>query len=397
MSETNDTDRIERDLDRTRERLSADLSALQQRLSPGQMVDEALGYVRTDAARDFGRNLGHQVQANPLALGLVGVGLAWLMMGSRDRQYAYGDAGYGGSSYPGTEYGGTGYKGGESGEDLGTKARRAAERLSRGSEETAETFRLRMLEAKGAVLGVSRHAGETADAYSGRIDQAIADSDTRFSRMRERAAGMGRGIMSSGGKAAGGVGSAVSSGAGSIRDTAYAGYEGVSSGLNSAGQAISDGGHTLADAIERNPLLLGAVGLTVGGLLGALLPATRTERQAFGEFGERARDELRHTADDLKERASRVAGEVVEAGRKAADDVIQAGDKAARQEGLHPDSVREAADRERRDQSAGGSAGRSSAAAGGPTTGGTTPQRTGAMAPASPMPGTNPRQGGSGI
>ena len=41
-----ETGRIEQDLDRTRARLGSHLSELQDRLSPGQVLDDLMGYFR---------------------------------------------------------------------------------------------------------------------------------------------------------------------------------------------------------------------------------------------------------------------------------------------------------------------------------------------------------------
>ena len=76
---TSDPGRIERDLDATRSRLGSHLSELQDRLSPGQVLDDAMKYFRGSEGADFGRNLLDSVRANPLPAALTGIGLAWLM------------------------------------------------------------------------------------------------------------------------------------------------------------------------------------------------------------------------------------------------------------------------------------------------------------------------------
>jgi hypothetical protein len=81
-----EADRIERNLEATRARLDATLDALQQKLSPGEMVDQAVTYIKEGSGAEFGRNLLVSVRENPIPAVLVGVGIAWLMMTSpRDR------------------------------------------------------------------------------------------------------------------------------------------------------------------------------------------------------------------------------------------------------------------------------------------------------------------------
>jgi hypothetical protein len=74
-----DQDRIEEDLARTRARMDGRLSALQERLSPGQILDDLMAYFRGSEGGDFARNLMSSVQNNPMPAALVGIGVAWLM------------------------------------------------------------------------------------------------------------------------------------------------------------------------------------------------------------------------------------------------------------------------------------------------------------------------------
>ena len=64
------------------------LDELQERLSPGQLIDQAVTYLRGSGGADLMRNLGETVKRNPMPLALVGVGLAWMMLGDRRDRYA---------------------------------------------------------------------------------------------------------------------------------------------------------------------------------------------------------------------------------------------------------------------------------------------------------------------
>jgi hypothetical protein len=67
---------IEREVESQRASVESTLEALKSKMSMGQIVDEFGGYVSKDDAKDAMRNVGRQVRDNPLAFGLVGVGLA---------------------------------------------------------------------------------------------------------------------------------------------------------------------------------------------------------------------------------------------------------------------------------------------------------------------------------
>jgi ElaB/YqjD/DUF883 family membrane-anchored ribosome-binding protein len=85
------------EIDRTRHEMDSTLSAIEHRLTPGQLVDQGVDYLRQSGANEFVQNLGSQVKYNPLPVSLVGIGLAWLMAASK-RQPDY-DSAYGASSY----------------------------------------------------------------------------------------------------------------------------------------------------------------------------------------------------------------------------------------------------------------------------------------------------------
>jgi Protein of unknown function (DUF3618) len=337
-----ETSEIEHDLHRTRERLNHNLDELQARLSPGQMVDEALSYLRHGEAADFGRNLVSSVKTNPLPVALIGVGIAWLMTGGGEPRYAR-------ASWETVEDDDW-YE-----DDLSERSRLAGEAVVRTSTESDEAYRLRVLEARGHVLGVSRSTDENTEAYSHRVERAASDALSRMresaARARDKVASWGSSMsrrMSSGASATRrGVGSRAAAAYGSASSGASAVYEGVSSGASSIYEGVSSGassvyggvssgasalyegagasgetlrraGQSVVQSFREQPLLLGALGLTVGAVLAALLPRSREEERFFGEVRERTADELRAAGQEIAGRAQRVASRMAEAGKEAA-------------------------------------------------------------------------------
>jgi ElaB/YqjD/DUF883 family membrane-anchored ribosome-binding protein len=73
-----DPDEIERDIDRTRISLGRTIDELENRLSPGQMLDQVLGAARRHGG-DFATNLGRSAENHPMPLLLTAVGIAWMM------------------------------------------------------------------------------------------------------------------------------------------------------------------------------------------------------------------------------------------------------------------------------------------------------------------------------
>jgi hypothetical protein len=82
IGEEDDPAAIERSLQETRARLDEHLGELEEKLSPAQIANDALAYLRTDGA-SFTADLAERMRDNPLPTLLVGVGIVWLMAGRR--------------------------------------------------------------------------------------------------------------------------------------------------------------------------------------------------------------------------------------------------------------------------------------------------------------------------
>lgn len=73
--------RLEDEVDQARARVGRSASELSDRLSPGELIDQALGMAREHGG-ELGRNLGAQVKNNPLPMILTSVGISWMIMSS---------------------------------------------------------------------------------------------------------------------------------------------------------------------------------------------------------------------------------------------------------------------------------------------------------------------------
>lgn len=78
---------IMREINATRDEMDETLSAIEHRLTPGQLVDQGLDYLKNSGAREYASNLGASLKTHPLPATLTGIGLAWLMaVGNRPAQ-----------------------------------------------------------------------------------------------------------------------------------------------------------------------------------------------------------------------------------------------------------------------------------------------------------------------
>lgn len=73
------TSQIEREIAQDRRRIEDKIGAIQDKLSPGQLIDEALAYAKGHGGTEFASNLKSSAVSNPLPVALIGIGLAWLM------------------------------------------------------------------------------------------------------------------------------------------------------------------------------------------------------------------------------------------------------------------------------------------------------------------------------
>lgn len=78
-----DLNRIEQDLERRRAEIDGTLRAIEDRLSVRAVSDNAWHYVQDSLVGEYGENLRHTVAGNPVPITLLGVSLAWLMLGGQ--------------------------------------------------------------------------------------------------------------------------------------------------------------------------------------------------------------------------------------------------------------------------------------------------------------------------
>jgi hypothetical protein len=103
------------------------------------------------------------------------------------------------------------------------------------------------------------------------------------------------------------------------------------SSLSAAARAAQERGYSLgrtiqqdlADVFERQPLVLGAVGIAIGAALAAALPSTDAEKRAMGE-----------ASDSLKEQARKLAGEQLQNAKTMGSEMAKEVAREAAAQGL---------------------------------------------------------------
>jgi len=316
---TRSTREIERDVERTRSDIEDTVEALRDKMSIGQIVDEAAHYFRDSGGTEALSNFAAQARANPMPLALVGIGLAWLMSGrgqpamSSYASYRGSYAGNGGSAYGGSTYGG-------SGSGIGARV-----------GETAGS-------ARDALSGSGRKAGEAVASSMHKVGDTASQAYGKVSDTASQAYGK---VSDTASQAYERVSDTASQAYGRVSDTAYETYNQMS---YRAGRAQ----RTVADLIDNEPLILAGLGLAVGAAIGAMMPATRTEQEFMGDkldelkegAGEMAREEWNKAKSVARDAASAALSEVEKGGataqtaERAAKSASRAAEQSASDKGL---------------------------------------------------------------
>jgi ElaB/YqjD/DUF883 family membrane-anchored ribosome-binding protein len=237
--EDRDAATIERDIDTTRADVRATLAALERRLSFDRLVELTIGRIR-ERGGEFAGNLTDTATQNPMPVLLTSIGLGWMMLMSR--------RGGNGASQPGR---------------MRARAGAAADRMSGAADRFGER-----------VSGAAESVSERMHGASERMHEA-------GSRLHE----------------------AVDSTRQTLGATAETLRENASRMAAATREQASHAGQSIDRLLHEQPLLLGALGLAAGAIIGALLPATEAEGQLLGETRDKAIENVRRSSRTLYETA----------------------------------------------------------------------------------------------
>jgi ElaB/YqjD/DUF883 family membrane-anchored ribosome-binding protein len=269
-----ETARLEREAEETRAQLEQTLGELRARMSPGQLLDQATGYLRNSSGRAFLGNLRDEVVHNPVPVTLIGAGIAWLAISGTIGRRTNGN----GHSHLARDWGETA----ATAHDLAHDDRRAgaAQRAHRSAEGLVDDARDAMSEA-----GDSMREGmdDVRDRAGTMYDQTMG----RARRAAGKAADYGR----------------------------------------AARHAVEPDG-ALVNFCREQPMLVAGLGIAIGAALGAMLPTSRPERQVMGEASREMKERVRDVASEALRSASETSSETRDQGGNGGGARAQGGDGA---------------------------------------------------------------------
>lgn len=277
QSNKRSTDDIRHEIEQTRQRMGYTIDALETRLDPNRLKQEAKQTLRDQTVgrvEQFADNAGETVKgastdvfetikSNPLPAAIAALGLGWLFIESRNRstsQY---------TNYRGTPRAGYPYPYYPS--------------------------------------GSRQFQGQMGD--QGRMGQMM-------DRGQEQAQQMAGAVQDKAQQVAGQVQDQAQQVAGQVQDQ-----------VGQWADAAQEGAYQVRSRFEQlmdeNPLLVGAAALAIGAAIGMSLPSTSKENELFGDTSDKVKDQAQAKASDTMQKAQQVAQRAGDAAKDAAKDEAQ--------------------------------------------------------------------------
>jgi hypothetical protein len=314
---------IERELAETRLNISQTLDVIQDRMSPGNLLmsvyhstgfaagRDRLGHASHQAVSQAGRAgavIGESIRTNPMAATLVGVGVAWMLLGDAPARTNGAAKRVGAGS-------GVGHS-----RDLAERASRSGRAGMRALTDTVSGV------AEG-VVALARSVRDGARKVTGLAQTTTRVAAGAAGSAREHAAGVAHTAREQAAEAAHAARS-------QITQTS----EVIMSYASTTRDRLGRTGRSALHYAEEHPLVTAGGFLAVGAIMAALLPRTRREQDIMGD-----------AATDLSNEARAMAEGAYAEAKSAAKRVVHKASEAAEHEGLTPaqlkDEARTAAER----------------------------------------------------
>lgn len=336
------------EIERTRSELSSTIDAIQEKLSPENLTNQAKEAVRgatvgraqeavgnvtdtvqsavsdvsdsvqhavqnvTDTTSDWGGGIVDVIRENPIPAALAGIGLGWLFMSMRNRssqsrQQAQYSSGY-------------------------SPSRRYAYGSPYVEAQTHYPDQERYYGAEGS-YGTANYSGQSSgsqgamDRVQGKVGDMADQAQSTASNVADKAQDAMSQAQDTAGQVAGQVQDTASQVVNQVQGTAG---QVASQAQETAGQVASQAqygvqraGSQLDRLMHERPLAVGAGALALGLAVGLAVPETRKEQEWMGETRDSLMDRAQHVVQDTAGKVSTVAEEAVGAAKESAKQAAQ--------------------------------------------------------------------------
>jgi ElaB/YqjD/DUF883 family membrane-anchored ribosome-binding protein/uncharacterized protein YjbJ (UPF0337 family) len=286
---------LQRDVERQRERIESRLDAIQARLSPGQLVDEALAFTREGPGAEFAGNLRRSVVHNPLPIALMSVGLAWLMAkpGYESRRHDGYDEYE--AEFDDFERHPIGTVQGRSLQRVGLVSDTSGIHHSEFVDDAGRKYRARSDQHGNRAGHFTDEAGKSFRGFMDDTGNHLTEFRDEAGNLMGEATGWANHTWHQAGRGMQGARDRLTAGAGDLRGRA----------MHAGGTMQHEAGRlagSIDGFIHRQPLVSGAIAFAIGAAIASALPHTREEDELMGETSDAVKDEARREAGHLYDR-----------------------------------------------------------------------------------------------
>jgi hypothetical protein len=220
---------------------------------------------------DFVSGLTQAARDNPLAAALIGGGALWLMLGNRPLERAASG--------------------------VATSAQAVAEKGMQAASQAADAVASAGSRVAEAASDMTRKASDvaanTSSSMTEKMQQAAGSASDTFSQQTEHLARTGEEKLRS--------------------------APGMVPPLR---EGFANAQSALTDLLDRQPLVLGALGLAIGAGVASAIKTTSLENELAGSYSDEVKDEIKTRAERVVETTQRAAGDLGNDFRAAASEAL---------------------------------------------------------------------------
>jgi hypothetical protein len=304
---------LEREVEAQRDRVQDRISDIQDKLSPGQMVDELLTYAKNKGGGEFVTKLGRNVSGNPLPVALLGISLLWLIAKPVTAQSApVADSPTDWDRRPDTSN--FDHRSFDYATVTGGMRRLRVHETAEGRHsEFADELGRKYKAATDAAGNRAGHfiddAGRTFSGFKDIAGNRIDDFRDEAGNMLDAATGWASDTWQKAGDAVSSAGNKLSEG----RDHLQARVADSGGAVQHQADQMS---RTLMSVLHDQPLVAGALAFAAGAAVASAFPHTQQEDQVFGEVADKVKQQSASIASDAYDKGK---AQVTEAYSHVAD------------------------------------------------------------------------------
>lgn len=308
---------LEAGINKSRESLQRTMEALETRVSPSELFSKAMNYTRENGG-DFGHNLVQTVKSNPVPVMVAAAGLAWLAVAA-------------GQSQNQTQKSSGGMRGRVQHDGFTDSVR--------GDHDTLHT---------GLQTRSTQSDHDALAPFAAKHEQQSVESE--HASIGEKAKAKAQSAMDAASDQLGSASERLHDTRDHASDTAHSFYDSAGDRMSSMKQNTADKTRHVQDKMRRNadqlsqrageqwergqreakqlwhehPLAVGAAGVAIGALLGALVPRTEQENRLMGRTSDNLKHSLQEKADDQVEALREEGSNTMQKAIRNASETVQA-------------------------------------------------------------------------